>query len=142
MRGEAEPIVRRGAGGAPLSETRSAFMRYRGQGHEIAVALPTRSYREDDAATFRAAFEEEYRRLYSRVIPGVEVEILSWVLHLSGPAPTETGTAAPAAETYTPEPAGLRAVFDPDTGEFIEVAIHDRRDLRPGASIPVPPSLP
>ena len=39
MRAEAEPIVRRGAGAAPLTETRSAFMRYRGQGHEIAVRV-------------------------------------------------------------------------------------------------------
>jgi N-methylhydantoinase A len=138
MRAEAEPIVRRGAGDEPLTETRSAFMRYRGQGHEIAVPLPARNYCEEDAAVLRDAFEEAYRRLYSRVIPGVEVEILSWVLLLSAPAPTETETIAPAAETYSPEPAGLRPVFDPDTGEFIEVAIHDRRDLKPGALISGP----
>jgi N-methylhydantoinase A len=138
MRGEAEPIVRRGAGDQPLTETRSAFMRYRGQGHEIAVPLPARNYRDEDATVLRDAFEEAYRRLYSRVIPGVEVEILSWVLLLSAPVPIETETAAPAAETYSPEPAGLRPVFDPDTGEFIEVAIHDRRDLKHGALISGP----
>ena len=74
----------------PLTETRSAFMRYRGQGHEIAVPLPTRPYRDDDAALLRDAFEDEYRRLYSRVIPGVEVEILSWVMLLSAPVPAES----------------------------------------------------
>jgi N-methylhydantoinase A len=135
MRAEAEPIVRRGAGDAPLSETRSAFMRYRGQGHEIAVPLPTRSYHSDDAALLHIAFEEAYRRLYSRVIPGVEIEILSWVMLLSTPVPTETETAAPAAEPYWPEPTSRRPVFDPETGEFVEVAIHNRRNLKPGASI-------
>src|SRR5205809_47767 len=70
MRGEAEPIVRRGAGDATLSETRSAFMRYRGQGHEIAVPLPTRIYRVDDVALLRTAFEDVYRRPSSRVIRG------------------------------------------------------------------------
>jgi N-methylhydantoinase A len=138
MRGEAEPIVRRGAGAAPLTESRSAFMRYRGQGHEIAVPLPARIYREDDAAMLRAAFEEAYRHLYSRVIPGVEVEILSWVLLLSAPAPAETATALPAAKPYTAQPARHRPVFDPETGEFINVAIHERRELRPGAVIPGP----
>jgi N-methylhydantoinase A len=138
MRAEAEPIVRRGAGDAPLTETRSAFMRYRGQGHEIAVAFPTRSYRDEDAAPLREAFENEYRRLYSRVIPGVEVEILSWVMLLSAPAPTGIETAAPAAESYSPEATSRRSVFDPDTGEFVEVAIHDRRNLKPGALIPGP----
>jgi N-methylhydantoinase A len=138
MRGEAEPIVRRGAGDAPLTETRSAFMRYRGQGHEIAVPLATRNYHDDDAALLRAAFEDEYRRLYSRVIPGVEVEILSWVLLLAAPVPTETTGPRPAPEPHTPQPARSRPVLDPETGEFIEVAIHERRDLLPGASIPGP----
>ena len=60
----------------------------RAKGHEIALPLPTRSYRDDDAASLREGFESEYRRLYSRVIPGVEVEFLSWVLLLSAPIPT------------------------------------------------------
>jgi len=138
MRGEAEPIVRRGAGEAPLTETRSAFMRYRGQGHEIAVPLSTRMYRDDDAALLRAAFEDEYRSLYSRVIPGVEVEILSWVLLLSAPVPAETTAPQPTPQPHTPQPARSRPVLDPETGEFIEVAIHQRRDLLPGAAIPGP----
>jgi N-methylhydantoinase A len=138
MRAEAEPIVRRGAGDQPLTETRSAFMRYRGQGHEIAVPLPTRPYRDEDATPLRDAFENEYRRLYSRVIPGVEVEILSWVMLLSAPIRTEAAVATPAAEPYSPSPASLRSVFDPETGEFVEVAIHERRNLKPGAVIPGP----
>jgi len=135
MRTEAEPIVRRGAGDQPLTETRSAFMRYRGQGHEIAVPLPTRAFRDGDAAFLYAAFEDEYRRLYSRVIPGVEVEVLSWVMLLSAPRPTETEAVASPPEPYTPRPTRSRPVFEPETGEFIEVAIHERHDLLPGAFI-------
>src|SRR3984893_8694589 len=138
MRAEAEPIVRRGAGDQPLTETRSAFMRYRGQGHEIAVPLSTGIYRDDDAALLHAAFEDQYRRLYSRVIPGVEVEILSWVLLLSAPVPAETSAPQPAPEPNTPQPARSRPVLDPETGEFVEVAIYERRDVLPGAAIPGP----
>jgi len=138
MRAEAEPIVRRGAGEVPLSESRSAFMRYRGQGHEIAVPLPTRPYGDEDASILQNAFEEAYRRLYSRVIPGVEVEVLSWVLLLSAPVPSETAAAMPAPTSYSPRPARVRPVFDLETGEFVDVAIHERRDLRPGAFIPGP----
>jgi N-methylhydantoinase A len=138
MRAEAEPIVRRGAGDAPLTETRSAFMRYRGQGHEIAVPLPTLSYRDEDAAPLREAFENEYRRLYSRVIPGVEVEILSWVALLSAPAPTKATDPPPTPKLHTPQPERSRPVFDPETGEFIGVAIHERSTLLPGAVIPGP----
>jgi N-methylhydantoinase A len=138
MRAEAEPIVRRGAGDAPLTETRSAFMRYRGQGHEIAVPLPTKTYAAGDATALRALFEEAYRRLYSRIIPGVEVEILSWVLLLSAPPPAEPGPRPPSPTPYTPDPARHRAVFDSESGEFITVAIHDRGTLSPGAQIPGP----
>jgi N-methylhydantoinase A len=139
MREEAEPIVRRGAGdAAPLTETRSAFMRYRGQGHEIAVTLPTRTYNAAAAASLRVAFEDAYRRLYSRIIPGVEVEILSWVLLLSAPPPAEPAAVPPSPTPYTPEPARHRPVFDPESGEFVTVAIYDRSDLKPGAQIAGP----
>jgi len=138
MRAEAEPIVRRGAGEVLLTETRSAFMRYRGQGHEIGVPLPTRTYRGEDGALFCSAFEDAYRRLYHRVIPGVEVEVLSWVMLLSEPRPAKNETVAPKAEPYAPEAQRTREVFDPEAGEFIEVAIHERRDLRAGALIPGP----
>ena len=107
MRAEAEAIVRRGEPEAELTETRSAFMRYRGQGHEIAVRLPARPYRAEDAAVLLAAFEEAYRGLYSRVIPGVEIEVLSWVLLLSGPAPARGGAGRrpkprPSRRPHTP----------------------------------------
>jgi N-methylhydantoinase A len=135
MRAEAETVVRRGAGEAPLTETRSAFMRYRGQGHEIAVPLPERPYAAADAALFREAFEDAYRRLYSRVIPGVEVEVLSWVLLLSAPAPAADEAVPPAPVPHTPPPARRRQVFDHESGAFVEVAIFERGELDPGAVI-------
>src|SRR5438045_8573830 len=62
MRAEAEAIVRRGEPKAPLTVTRSAFMRYRGQGHEIAVPLPVRADPPEEAGQLLAAFETAYRR--------------------------------------------------------------------------------
>jgi N-methylhydantoinase A len=57
---------------------------------------------------------------------------------LSAPIRTEAAVATPAAEPYSPSPASLRSVFDPEAGEFVEVAIHERRNLKPGAFIPGP----
>jgi N-methylhydantoinase A len=138
MRVEAEAIVRRGEPDAPLTETRSAFMRYRGQGHEIAVPLPARPYHTGDEAELLAAFEAAYRRLYSRVIPGVEVEVLSWVLLLSAPPPHEAAPAPPLPPPSHPAPARRRAVFDPESADFVDVAIHERAALSAGAVIPGP----
>jgi len=138
MHAEAEAIVRRGEPKAPLTETRSAFMRYRGQGHEIAVPVPARDYRDEDAGELLAAFETAYRRLYSRIIPGVEVEVLSWVVLLSGPVPADAAEPPPEPPRYTPQPARRRAVFDADTADFIDVPIYERAALVPGAFIAGP----
>ena len=137
MRAEAEAIVRRGAPAAKLVEQRSAFMRYRGQGHEIAVALPVRDLTAADRSNIRELFEAVYRRLYSRPIPGVEIEILSWVVAVRAPAEGQLG--APTRERASkPKPASRRPIFDPHTGEFGEVDIYRRPDLAPGARISGP----
>jgi N-methylhydantoinase A len=137
MRTEGEAIVRRGAPAAKVVEQRSAFMRYRGQGHEIAVELPVRELTAGDRSTIRELFEAVYRRLYSRPIPGVDIEILSWVVAVR--APSEGHLAAPARERPTePKPASRRPIFDPAIGEFQQVPIYWRPDLAPGARISGP----
>ncbi len=134
MRAEAEAVVRRAAPGANYAEHRSAFMRYRGQGHEIAVELPVRDFTAADGSTIKELFEAAYRGLYSRTIPGVEIEILSWVASVS--APSEGHLGAPAAERPSePKPRSRRLLFDAETGEFREVDIYWRGDLAPGARI-------
>lgn len=137
MRAEAEAIVRRGAGDVALTEERAAFMRYRGQGHEIRVALPARAYDDSDGKTFTTAFEYAYRRLYSRVVPGVEPEVVSWVLVLSAPAEARREVTA-AHRDHEPAPRGRRPLFDPEQGRFVEVGLYWRPDLEPGARIAGP----
>ena len=57
MRAETEAVVRLGAPTGELQETRTAYMRYRGQGHEIAVPFPAG---KADPATLRTAFDTTY----------------------------------------------------------------------------------
>jgi N-methylhydantoinase A len=136
MRAQAEAIVRSGAPEASLVEARHAFMRYRGQGHEVTVPLPAQSYSDGGGETLAKAFEVAYRALYSRVIPGVDIEVVSWVLSLSAPAEPLHEVALPVAP-YVAHPVGRRSLFDP-AGETIEASMHRRADLRPGARIPGP----
>jgi N-methylhydantoinase A len=137
MRGEAEAIVRRAAPAAALQEHRSAFMRYRGQGHEITVSLPVRDFTSADRSSIRDLFEAAYRRLYSRAIPGVEIEILSWVVSVSAPPEGHLGAAA-TERASEPKPVARRPIFDPETAEFRDVEIYWRPDLAPGARISGP----
>jgi N-methylhydantoinase A len=137
MSSEAETIVRRGAPEAKLTEQRSAFMRYRGQGHEIGVQLPVREFTAADQSLLSELFEAAYRRLYSRSIPGVEIEILSWVLTLSAPSEGELAKPLPV-KADKPKPRGHRQVFDPNSGEFLQVPIFWRPDLKPGTELKGP----
>jgi len=137
MRREAEEIVRQGALQAELSEQRSAFMRYRGQGHEIAISLPVRDLTAADRATITTLFEEAYGKLYTRSIPGVDIEILSWVITVAAPAEGELALAMPL-EPGVAKPLGRRPVFDPAAAEFRDVPIYWRADLAPGTTIKGP----
>jgi N-methylhydantoinase A len=54
-------------------------------------------------------------------------------------APAEGDLGAPVSERPTqPKPRARRPVFDPDSGDFHEVAIYWRGDLSPGVRISGP----
>jgi len=137
MRVEAEGVIRMGAPEAALTETRTAFMRYRGQGHEISVAMPSRPYTAEDVALLRKGFEQAYAALFSRIIPKLEVEGLTWSLALSTsrelPKPVADPPSRPA-----PLPIAMRRLLDPATGEANEAALHERVALAPGMTVPGP----
>jgi N-methylhydantoinase A len=92
MRTEAEAVVRPAAEpGAVLDASRRAYMRYVGQGHEIAVPVPEGAIGAATAAALRDAFERTYAALYGRLIPGLDVEVLSWTLTLAARDPAAHG---------------------------------------------------
>ena len=137
MSAEALAVVRSGAPDARLEEIRGAYMRYVGQGHEIFVAFPVRALRPGDREVVQRAFDDEYSRLYRRVIPEAEVEVLTWALTISTVAehPRPVGTPEPRP---TPAPVDHLPVPDLETGEEHEVPLYWRPDLEPGAVIAGP----
>ena len=145
MRDEAVSVVEAGAGGRPLTEIRTAFMRYVGQGHEVGVELPIRietpRLASDAAAVLLAAFETEYHRLYERIIPNLEVEILTWVLLVSTALvpPAALGADADATEPVAlPAPVGQRQLVDTATGGQVEAPVYARETLKPGMRLTGP----
>ncbi|MCC8432807.1 hydantoinase/oxoprolinase family protein [Reyranella aquatilis] len=131
MRAEAEAVVRPAAPGETLVESRQAFMRYRGQGHEIAVPLPNEPFATDAARELRRRFEVTYEQVFGRAIPKLEVEALTWTLSLATdrPLPSPAKTVARAA---APAPSGHREVLDPATGHREQAALYERNALKPG----------
>lgn len=137
MREEAESVVRLGAPDALLRETRTAFMRYRGQGHEVPVEVPVQDYSQDGAALFRSLFEQAYHALYGRIIPQLEIETLTWTLSLAEDKPLPARLPE-ASTSETPIAAGKRCIVDPGLGVSVEAAIFSRDKLSPGARMSGP----
>jgi N-methylhydantoinase A len=134
MRSEAEAVVRLGVPHGELVETRTGFMRYRGQGHEVAVPLPNDRL---DHTALRAAFDATYARVFGRVIPRLEVEAVTWTLSLAEPhelparqdAPPDAGVATPSGHTRIVETA---------TGEMVDASQFARAALPKGVRLTGP----
>ncbi|MSO77378.1 MAG: hydantoinase/oxoprolinase family protein [Alphaproteobacteria bacterium] len=136
MRAEALAVVRQGAPEAAVRESRQAFMRYRGQGHEVVVNLPLGELTGGDAATVEEAFQAAYRALYGRTIPNLPVEAMSWSLALAT-AGVELPEVA-AVGRHAPLASGTRTLFDVDRGTTIEALVYRRNSLEPGATLAGP----
>lgn len=143
MRAEALGVVSMGAGDKPLTESRYAYMRYVGQGHEVGVEIPIRieQVRLDDASgsSLVAAFEAEYNRLYERSIPDLDVEILSWVLTIGTEPPPVVAASIDHDETVDdPIPDGSRQLVESATGETVAAPVFEREKLSAGQRIAGP----
>ena len=139
MRAEAEAAVAKGSFGAPTTETRTAYMRYVGQGHEIPVPLPNYVLGNEDIALIRARYDGEYARFFDRPVPGSDVEIMSYavvvttaVQDVRAPGREESLFATEAV------PARTQLVRDTTTGAVSAWGIYDRTSLAPDATITGP----
>jgi N-methylhydantoinase A len=137
MRAQADGVVRAAEPTAALTETRTADMRYRGQGHEIAVALPSGTLTTGSRAILAAAFEEAYRAAYGRTIPGLDVEIMNWTLRLAAAA-APLPPSPPRPAEHRAQPRQSRGVFSPAQFAIEKVSVYYRSDLTPGSALSGP----
>lgn len=122
-----------------IALTRSADMRYLHQGFEIRVPLPPGRLTSDDLPALRRAFAKEYERLYKRLNPGVEVEVVNWRLVASGPQPRITLRPSEVAErSLTAARKGERPVYLPEHNGFVPCNVYDRYLLPVGVTFPGP----
>ena len=76
---------------------------------------------------------EEYERMYKRLNPDVEVEVLNWRVIVSGPRPTirlapATGRQAPVAAARKRD----RPAYFPETSGYLSCPVYDRYRLAAG----------
>jgi len=138
MHEEALAVVRQGSDAPDLLETRQAYMRYVGQGHEIAVNLPVENYGDDHAEVFLKAFETAYTHLYGRTIDGIDVEALSWTLTISAPRQAAASKEKKMKNQAEAKQSGEQSIFDPSTAARVAAPVFLREQLHPGDCISGP----
>jgi N-methylhydantoinase A len=137
MRAEAEAVVKAGAPQAKLAETRTADMRYRGQGHEITVELPPGEFNAAAREKLIKLYEDGYAATFGRTIPGLSVEIMNWTLRLAAEQPA-LAKAPPQPADKPAKARNTRAVYDPADQDMKDVSVYHRADLVIGSMVPGP----
>ena len=135
MRREAQAVI--GAIGEDLGESRRAYMRYVGQGYEIAVDVVENPTADD----LQRAFDTAYTALYGRTIPGLAVEILSWTLTLQSSYREVTRQNLAQDDTIddTAESAGASRLFE--GGELRPSRVVPRTSLTSGQTVTGPATI-
>lgn len=109
---------------------------YRGQNHELSVAIPDLALTPDDIEAIKLRFHEEHERNFGYDAKTRPIKLVNLRLSAIGKLPGLKLKVYPAS-TGAPVPATLRPVTLPD-GATRDVPIYRFEDLAPGHTIPGP----
>lgn len=140
MEREANDVVRHAEPNMQLTTKRSVYCRYAGQGHEIEIDIPERKLVDVDSKLIRKAFEAEYIRLYSRIIPGADIEILSWsvVVKTEEHRTQRQKIASDRVSEDLSNSVESAYLYDPLLRKAVDAPVYWRFDLKPGQVISGP----
>ena len=131
MKNEAQSIIQSETGSIKFVEERFAFMRYAGQGHEIKVQVDNNLLTQSDISKIKTSFEKKYEKLYSRILPNADIEILTWSLSLS--IKNEKFSSFQKINSYKKiKEQSLIDIVDYDSSKKIKVPYFERDSLKPG----------
>ena len=131
MKNEAQSIIQSETGSMKFVEERFAFMRYAGQGHEIKVQVDNNLLTQSDISKIKTSFEKKYEKLYSRILPNADIEILTWSLSLS--IKNEKFNSFQEINSYKKiNEQSLVDIVDYDSSKKIKVPYFERDSLKPG----------
>lgn len=136
MHEEAESVVSQAARHSDMNETRHAYMRYVGQGHELCVEIPNETLELGRNQALAKRFEEAYRTLYGHNIDGVDIEILSWTLTLS--EDVEVSVAERPLQEVPAESVSEQTCFDATQTQSLSAPVYLRQDLSTSCKITGP----
>lgn len=130
-------ITETGLDAASAEITRLADMRYVGQGFELVVPLPPGPYDASSATALLAAFEEAYKRSFSRLPPDVTAELINIRVSARAKVPGP-GLSFHAGAAAAAEPKATRKVYFPEEGDYMDTPVYDRAALPAGEGLSGP----
>lgn len=131
----------RGAGvaGAAIEVQRACDLRYEGQGSEVTVAVPDGALAAERVDDIRHAFEDRYRTLYGRIVPGSDLEVVNWRVTVRGPRPAlRVSPAVMDGPARRDALKGSRPAYFNDARGFVDTPVFDRYRLAPGMALDGP----
>lgn len=135
MEDRAASLLRKAGGREEdIEMTRSADMRYLGQGFEIEVTLPDGDLCPAQEEPISTAFNAAYAAQFGRSAGDVAVEVVNWRLTARVPGAT-INLAYSLVESDAVR--GKRNLHFPEFGD-VTATVYDRYALRPGMVIPGP----
>ncbi|WP_305969046.1 MULTISPECIES: hydantoinase/oxoprolinase family protein [unclassified Mameliella] len=137
LEAEAAAFVNAGANGEATTTRLTAFMRYSGQGWEIPVPLPYKTFVDADRTQILEAFEAAYRTLFGRVIDGLGVEVTNWSLVVASVLPETTPVVRHDSGTVV-TPLRTRQFYDAARRQAVDAVEVDRKDMTPGRAVDGP----
>jgi N-methylhydantoinase A len=138
LEARATPDLANLGGSGAVKWRRGAYMRYQGQGYEIRVDLPAGEIGPDFPVTAVAAFEAAYKTVYGYVDSGARVEAIDWFLIATVPGLGERGATArqlAGQNGATGSGSMSRCAYFPEAGGFVETAVVNRYNLKPGERV-------
>ncbi|MDH3693289.1 MAG: hydantoinase B/oxoprolinase family protein [Gammaproteobacteria bacterium] len=130
METEATEVVRLGAPDDALTIRRHAYARYVGQGYEVKIELPLTAFDDSCAVSIQKAFETVYEAQYGLLIPGSEVEVLTWSVAVSASRGQTLPTDAGSIGTESKNNHESRQLHFPDLSESVKASILNRNSLQ------------
>ncbi|MBP1806105.1 hydantoinase/oxoprolinase family protein [Rubellimicrobium aerolatum] len=127
---EATAFVRTCDATAPILTDSKLYMRYKGQGWEIPVALDAPLAAHPTAEALHARFTADYAALFGRPVAGLPIEITVWAVNASTPLAATTPT--PDALSTGEAQGAPRRLFDPVAGGWAAGATIPRDRLTDG----------
>ena len=130
MKEEAVSVVRLGEPSGEVTVQYHAYARYRGQGHEIKIDVPAVLDEHAAESTMRNAFEAVYEAHFGLLVPGMEIEVLTWAVTAVGVRPdTAPNSVVPSVAADSHAPLRDRLLYDPRDAEAQSAEVVNREDF-------------